>query len=269
MKKRARGADFVRTVNGQDIAVVQSLIGRSKDTDFFRERRVRNVNQPPPEFSCDEFWRVLVGCLLTTQQRSTKGSPVDRFLATKTFPLQFNACKSEPSIERFALKAIESFGRIGFGATISSRAAENWKRLDKGLWKEAMEWFELLKKQRSREPQHGDYLLEREAAHWADLFVGLGPKQSRNLWQWLGPTRYEIPLDSRVTDWVNESFATKIDANRLSQLAYYESVLDQIQAVCEKADVLPCELDAAAFDYEGLGLVIENFEQTQSQARLT
>jgi hypothetical protein len=130
MKKRASGADFVRTVNGQDIAVVQSLIGRSKDTDFFRERRVRNVSQPPPEFSCDEFWRVLVGCLLTTRQRSTKGSPVDRFLETKAFPLRFNACKSEPSIQRFALKAIESFGRIRFGTTISRRAAENWKRLD-------------------------------------------------------------------------------------------------------------------------------------------
>lgn len=70
----------------------------------------------------------------------------------------------------------------------------------------------------------------------------------------MGLTRFEIPLDSRVTRWLNENCATKIDANRLGQLKYYESALDGVQAICEKARVLPCELDAAAFDYEDLGL---------------
>jgi hypothetical protein len=52
---------------------------------------------------------------------------------------------------------------------------------------------------------------------------------------------------------VNDNLALRIDSKRLGQLTYYESVLDSLQAVCEKADVLPCELDAAAFDYEDLG----------------
>jgi hypothetical protein len=117
------------------------------------------------------------------------------------------------------------------------------------------EWFERLNQQRGREPRMEHKDLEREAAHWADRsFAGLGPKQSRNLWQWLGLTRYEIPLDSRVTNWVNDNLASKIDAKRLGQLRYYELALDSIQAICEKAEVLPCELDAAAFDYEELGL---------------
>ena len=84
-------------------------------------------------------------------------------------------------------------------------------------------------------------------------FAGLGPKQSRNLWQWLGMTRYEIPLDSRVTNWVNTNLTGKIEPKRLNDLRYYESVLDYLQGICHKADVLPCELDAAAFDYEDLG----------------
>ena len=246
--------DFVRSVSNGNAATVQSLIEGSKDTDFFRDRRVRNVSQPPPEFSCTEFWRVLLGCLLTTQQRSTKGSPVNRFLETRTFPLAFNACKSEPSVRQFVSKAIESFGGIRRGVTISKQAEENWKRLDRGLWNEAEEWFNRLRQQRSREPQNQDRVLERQAAHWADnSFAGLGPKQSRNLWQWLGLTRFEIPLDSRVTEWVNDNLAAKIEVKRLGQLRYYESALDCIQAICEKAEVLPCELDAAAFDYEDLG----------------
>ncbi len=255
MKALATDADLVPAVSNGDIVAVRSLIERSKDTDFFRDRRVRNVAPPPPNFSRADFWRVLVGCLLTTQQRSTKGSAVDRFLNIDTFPLALNACEKQASVQTFVSKTLESFGGIRRGVTISNQAEENWKRLGGGLWKEAEEWFEKLRQQRLREPQNKDRLLEREAAHWADKsFAGLGPKQSRNLWQWLGLTRYEIPLDSRVTNWVNNNVSSKIEAKRLGQLKYYESALDCLQAICEEADALPCELDAAAFDYEDLGL---------------
>lgn len=255
MKTSPTAADSFPIVNNGDIAAVRNLIERSKDTDFFRERRVRNVTPPPPNFSRADFWRVLIGCLLTTQQRSTKGSAVDRFLDIDTFPLALNACEKQPSVQGFVSKRLESFGGIRRGVTISNQAEENWKRLDGGLWNEAEEWFEDLRQQRLREPQNEDRILEREAAHWADRsFAGLGPKQSRNLWQWLGLTRYEIPLDSRVTEWVNKNLSSKIEVKRLGQLKYYESALDRLRVICEKADALPCELDAAAFDYEDLGL---------------
>ena len=32
--------------------------------------------------------------------------------------------------------------------------------------------------------------------------AGFGPKQARSLWQCMGVTQYEIPLDSRIADWV-------------------------------------------------------------------
>ncbi|MGH9436026.1 MAG: hypothetical protein ACRD06_08515, partial [Terriglobia bacterium] len=84
---------------------------------------------------------------------------------------------------------------------------------------------------------------------------GLGPKQSRNLWQWLGLTRYEIPLDSRVAAWINKNLdpPVKIDPKELSVPARYESVLDHVQALCDAAGVLPCLLDAAAFVEGGSG----------------
>lgn len=261
--KPATDSNLNRAITDSDVAAIRSVIERAKDTEFFRDRWARNVAPPPPEFSCERFWHVLVGCLLTTQQRSTKGSPVDRFLDLKTFPLAFDACMSEESVRQFVSDAITNFGGIRRGVTISSQAAENWKRLDGGFWKKAEESFNLLKAQRSRAPQQEDRILERKTAHWADAsFAGLGPKQSRNLWQWLGLTRYEIPLDSRVTDWVNGNLTNKIDPKRLNNLKYYESVLDYVQAICEKAGVLPCELDAAAFDYEDLGLGNGKFRAT-------
>ena len=79
--------------------------------------------------------------------------------------------------------------------------------------------------------------------------AGFGPKQARNLWQCIGVTKYEIPLDSRVSDWVNalpSSFG--IDPQQLySSVPYYEAKMSEIQALCRAAKVLPCLFDAAVF----------------------
>ncbi len=205
----------------------------------------------PPEFSREQFWQALLGCLLTTQQRSTKDTPVNRFVNSVPYPLPLDICEKQASIEEFVLKTIKNFGGIRRDITIAKEAADNLRRLNRGLWVQAEEWFAQLKKQRSREPQPTDKNIEREAARWADeSFVGLGPKQSRNLWQWLGLTRYETPIDGRVAKRISKNLSFNVDKKRLSGLAYHETVVDYVQAVCKKAGVLPCELDAVAFDYE-------------------
>jgi hypothetical protein len=89
------------------VAAVRSLVERFEKTEFLQSRRARNVLQPPPEFSREEFWRVLLGCLLTTQQRSTKGSPVHLFLELNPFPVTLSACASETSVQMFILDTIK------------------------------------------------------------------------------------------------------------------------------------------------------------------
>ena len=253
MTSRAANITVGHPVAEADVSSVRSLVQRVMGTSFFKERHAANVCQPPPVFSRERFWYVVIGCLLTTQQRSTKSSPVDRFMSQPSFPVSARLCQ-EQDIESFILECIQKFGGIRRGVTIARQAADNWKKLNDGQWAQAEKWFDRLLTQRSREAQAGDFKLEREAANWADsTFAGLGPKQSRNLWQWLGLTRYEIPLDSRVTNWVNTSLTNKIESKRLNDLKHYESVLDYLQTICHKADALPCELDAAAFDYEDLG----------------
>lgn len=237
-----------------DVASVRNLIEAKKNTNFFRERRARNVAPPAPQFSREAFWHAMIGCLLTTQQRSTRGTPVQRFLDLESFSLPLDACAKQASIEQFVLERINNHGAIRRGNTIAREASKNWKRLNEGRWKEVEMWFELLKGRRASEPKLPDRDLERDAARWAAAtFAGFGPKQSRNLWQWVGLTRYEIPLDSRVAHWVNTNLSVQIKLTGLGRLNYYESVLDEIQALCEKAGVLPCELDAAAFDFDDTG----------------
>ncbi|HEY4579692.1 MAG TPA: hypothetical protein VIG89_01535, partial [Candidatus Acidoferrales bacterium] len=87
MKSRTKSVQFSWTIADHDVKVVQRLLEAQGDTEFVRKRRTRNVAMPPPDFSRSEFWLVLMGCLLTTQQRSTKGSPVNLFVESEIFPL--------------------------------------------------------------------------------------------------------------------------------------------------------------------------------------
>ena len=79
-------------------------------------------------------------------------------------------------------------------------------------------------------------------------FKGFGPKQSRNLLQGLGISRFEIPIDSRITKWLNSiGFPVKLTANALQDRNYYNFVSDGFQKLCEACDIMPCVLDAAIF----------------------
>ncbi len=90
---------------------------------------------------------------------------------------------------------------------------------------------------------------ERRAAEFIDAkFVGFGPKQSRNLLQWLGLSRYETPIDSRITKWLNDfGFPVRLSGTALSDPSYYDFVSDGVQRLCEVCKITPCVLDAAIF----------------------
>jgi hypothetical protein len=78
--------------------------------------------------------------------------------------------------------------------------------------------------------------------------VGLGPKQSRNFLQCLGLTRYEIPIDSRITKWLNDfGFPVALGAAALSDPDYYAFVNDGVRELCKAAGTYPCVFDAVVF----------------------
>lgn len=86
------------------------------------------------------------------------------------------------------------------------------------------------------------------ADNLANDFNGFGPKQSRNFLQAIGLTKYEIPIDSRITTWLNDfGFPVALTSSPLGDKGYYHFVSDGIQELCEKAEIYPCMLDAAIF----------------------
>jgi hypothetical protein len=236
-------------VEDRDVDAVREVLESNGENPFVVGRIGDNVAGAAPTFSRDELWRVMLGCLLTTQKRSGPDSRVTQFLRRRPFRPALADCIAV-SAEVVVAQAISEFGGLRRGPTIARQAAANLEWLEADGWLRVEERFRALLPSRSRQPRPGDVAEERQAAIFVDNALnGFGPKQSRNLWQWLGLTRFEIPLDRRVTDWLNQNqiFPFTLSATALGDENYYAFVMDGLRMVCDAADVMPCVFDAAVF----------------------
>ncbi len=140
-------------------------------------------------------------------------------------------------------KTLTNFGGIRRTKGIAEETQYNFRWLERdGGWSEVKQRLETLRSRRTHE-------LEIETADFiADSLKGFGPKQSRNLLQELGLTKYEIPIDSRITRWLNDfGFPVTLSANALSDRRYYSFVSEGIRELCDECGIYPCLLDAAIF----------------------
>ena len=235
-------------VKPTDVERVRNVVARGVKSNTFVQNRIRrNVTGPAPPFRRGDFWEVVVGCLLTTRQRSGPGSQVGKFLSLNPSPLSLDACQSS-DVESLAKRAFTDFGGIRFVPTIAVRLSANLVWLSERGWGLVKSEYDSLLSQRLANPEPAHAATERRSARFIQKNLqGFGPKQSRNLWQWLGVTRYEIPIDMRVTKWLNDNLSANIESKYLGNTAYYESVEDFIQALSNEAGVVPCVLDAAMF----------------------
>jgi N-glycosylase/DNA lyase len=79
--------EFEWVIHKQDIDRLTDFVNAQKGNSFVKNRVRRNLSDDIPQFSKDEFWKWMVACLLTTQQRSGPNSSITRFLMTSPFPL--------------------------------------------------------------------------------------------------------------------------------------------------------------------------------------
>ena len=229
-------------IEKEDVARVKAFYGQHKDNDLVLRRRRTNIEADPPKFSRPVFWKAAVNCLLTTQQRVGPDSAVARFGGGRAFPLSYDRCRRQRNVESFARKTLVEFGGIRRSGRLAEEIGHNLAWLEEGGWDEIREAIAQLKRKRTQRA-------EVEAADFvADNLKGFGPKQSRNLLQGLGLTRYEIPIDSRITKWLNDSgFPVVLSAVALADRNYYAFVSGGIRKLCEACRIYPCLLDAAIF----------------------
>lgn len=235
------------SIEPTDIDKVTAFVKGHRDNPFVQARIDRNLRADKPAIVQDEVWKVLVGCLLTTQQRSGPNSPVSRFMDAKPFPLSFQACCEQSDMDVFSQQALMRFGGLRRFSIIGRELAANLAFLVNGGWKPTLDHLDDVRLRSS--PQ-----TERRAADFLDdHFKGIGPKQARNWLQWLGVSRYETPIDSRITRWLNNfGFPLRLSAKALFDRNYYNLVTEGFQKLAEACGIVPCVLDAVIFaSYDG------------------
>ena len=210
---------------------------------FVRTRDRRNIQKIGLDFSKEFVWRALIACLLTTQQRSGPTSSVARLLRTAPFPLTLQLCLDNfTQLHTVAHNILSTFGGIRRTSIISQQLKDNLQSIVSNDWS-------ILKEINYQDAITDDKAWEQSLANAIQRQVdGFGPKQSRNFLQILGVTKYEIPLDSRIMDWLNNNnFPIHLTSIGLSDPHYYNFISCGIQHLCEQAKIYPCLLDAAIF----------------------
>lgn len=210
-------------------------------TDAFVLYRKKNL-QSRSDVTVHELWFQMLSARLTTVQRSGPGSAVATFTRMKPHPLKLGSVRAAVDPGGLISATLRKAGGIRFADKIGAEMARNVARL---LIDEGAAVLAACNKltQLPASPNR-----ERAAASVLMEFVGFGPKQSRNVLQSLGLTRYEIPIDSRVTNWLNLfGFPIHLNARTLAEPAYYDFVSDGVIALCKAAGIYPCMLDAAIF----------------------
>jgi hypothetical protein len=229
-------------IDDTDVARVKDLLSSQAGNALVLARRKRNLAKAKPAVTKARFWRAMVSMRLTTRQKSGPESHVARFVRLKPFPVRYAVVHQARDAGVLIAKALRKAGGIRFADKIASELAQNLKSLENGLWTDTLAQCNRLTQLVARD-------VEIEVSrHIQEHFLGFGPKQSRNLLQSLGLTRYEIPIDSRLTDWLNKfGFPVHLTAKALGDDNYYRFVSDGVQALCERSGVLPCLFDAAVF----------------------
>ena len=228
-------------ISEYDIQRVTDFINENQNP-FVKNRIDRNINRQSILINNNAILKTIAMCLLTSQQRSGPNTPVAAFLRQNPFPLTEENLAENNNIEQHIREVLLQNNLNRYINKIPAFFTSNFKFLQNTNW-------DIFNNLESRLNQYSTKETERVIAdNIADSLTGLGPKQARNFLQALGLTKYEVPIDSRITIWLqNFGFPITLSSKALQDKGYYHFVSDGIQILCKKANIYPCVLDAAIF----------------------
>jgi hypothetical protein len=231
------------TIEPDDVKTVKRFLADHIDRKFVQDRIRTNLRTDKLPVTKDNFWYWTVVCLLTTQQKSGPDGAVWRFNEVEPYPLRYGVCLEHANdLAAHVERVLSEFGGLRRFRVIGGELSSNLNYLENGGWDEMLGHLERVRAEQSKES-------ERQAAEVIDdKLKGFGPKQSRNLLQCLGLSKYEVPIDSRLTKWLNRfGFPVHLSATILGDRHYYNFVSEGFQRLCQECGVEPCVLDAAIF----------------------
>lgn len=218
----------------------KKLIEENKSLPRVIERKKLNIDTPRKDLRIDEeiFWEKLVMGIVTSNVRNNAAF---RKKLKDSNILKYEVVKKELKDREGIAERLKEY-KIGRYQRNSTALMTNMERLDNN-WQET---------ERRLKTLQYDTTLEKErkvAKYLADLYLQIGPKQSRNIIQMLGLSRYVVPLDSRMDETINEYGGIVLPEvqNPYSRENYYMDIEDQINDLCVELYIYPCFFDACVY----------------------
>lgn len=171
-------------------AAVEDLFEETEHTDRVQRRRRQNIEQVDLDLSVERYWKGIVVGVVTTRLRSGTGSNVAEFLDKDPLPLELDRWPENGDLS-FAQDTLADHGipSIQRGEYL----AENHAWFESGGADYLMDIGDRLHASSSI-PEKAQIFREIQAALAIQPYLtGIGPKQSRNYWQWLGLFQWETP----------------------------------------------------------------------------
>lgn len=116
-------------VEREDIARIRALVKSQSENKFVETRIKRNVETHCiKRFDKRRFWKAMVVCLMTTQQRAGPGSAVDQFYSMNPFPLSLKKCSFHANkLSLFVENTLTKFGGIRRARNIGKEVEYNFR----------------------------------------------------------------------------------------------------------------------------------------------
>jgi thermostable 8-oxoguanine DNA glycosylase len=225
-----RIADFVKTHNNQYVERVFD----------------RNINHKNIVISKDSLLQAMFLSLLSSSTDSYPQEKVDAMLNKNPDLLKYQYLLKAGNIKS---RMEEIFTKNGITKNIKKVPgyfSNNFDFLNKTGWDLEHDINNALNNELTKHQ-------ERELADKVDQgFKGFGSKEARSFLLMLGVTRYEIPIDYRLIDWLgNFGFPVRFTKTALQDKLFYHFVSDGIQLLCEKAGIFPCVLYTSVLSGSG------------------
>lgn len=227
-------------INNEDIKKVSDFVNLHLNVPHVANRVTRNVNSQGLLINRDTILQSLFYSLLLPNQKHSINSQITSFIKNINYSLQYITIINLPDVKEHICEISKKHGITLDINKEPEYFAENFKLLESTNWA----LLDLLIKKLCTK---GEKQIEREIADYVNtMFKGFGAVESRIFLQYLGLTKYEIPIDSIVSDWLNNfGFPVKLSVTALQDRNYYHFVSNGIQLLCKKANVYPCVLEAA------------------------
>lgn len=228
-------------ISEDDLNKYKKFIINHEDKKIVLDRRKNLRPDLIGEIKINDFWRAFLIGILTSQQRSGGDSKIDVLLKSSESILTWDFCrKHKKNLAQVSAPVLRKYS-IRYPNKKPEYLQSGAEYLDKN-------WSVLSPILNGLRSQAVGVKEERKAALELQELKGIGPKQSRNIIQYLGLSRYEIPLDSRIMKRLKElGFPVPLSSTALGDEGYYRFVEDGLREILSRIGVLPCMFDAYAF----------------------